>query len=174
MVNAHKLLESGDSKTAQARVPKLELMEDVSEVFAMGGGLELLVGQGINGRAADGALGHTQVGLERSGRRVTPFLDRIGEKFARLNCLGCLGKTLSCEDCWRRCARHIQVDLRWSRGEADALWVLMADRAFSGHRGLSEVPEFLAVHDLETMVNDLRDREQVASQFRRKVGINRR
>ena len=59
MVNAHELLESGDSKTAQARVPKLELMEDVSEVFAMGGGLELLVGQGINGRAADGALGHT-------------------------------------------------------------------------------------------------------------------
>ena len=59
MVNAHKLLESGDSKTAQARVPKLELMEDVSEFVAMGGGLELLVGQGINGRAADGALGHT-------------------------------------------------------------------------------------------------------------------
>ena len=58
MVNAHKLLESGDSKTAQARVPKLELMEDVSEVFAMGGGLELFFGQGINGRAADGALRH--------------------------------------------------------------------------------------------------------------------
>ena len=50
----------------------------------------------------------------------------------------------------------------------------MADRAFSGHRGLSEVPEFLAVDDLETMVNDLRDGEQVAAQFRRKVGINRR
>ena len=59
MVNAHKLLESGESKTAQARVPKLELMEDVSEVFAMGGGLELVIGQGINGHAADGALGHT-------------------------------------------------------------------------------------------------------------------
>ena len=45
MVSAHKLLESGDSKTSQARVPKLELMEDVSEFFAMGGGLELFFGQ---------------------------------------------------------------------------------------------------------------------------------
>ena len=50
----------------------------------------------------------------------------------------------------------------------------MADRALSSHGGLSEVSELLAVHNLETMVNDLRDGEQVAAQFRRKVGINRR
>ena len=105
---------------------------------------------------------------------MTFMPNRVGEKLARLNCLGCLGEALSSEDCWRRCARHIQVDLRWSRREADALWVLMADRALSSHGGLSEVPEFLAVDDLETMVNDLRDGEQVAAQFRRKVGINRR
>ena len=103
---------------------------------------------------------------------MTFLCNRIGEKLARLNCLGCLGEALSSEDCWRRCTRHIQVDLRWSRREADAIWVLMADRTLASHGWLSEVPEFLAVDDLETIVNDLRDGEQVAAQFWRKVGID--
>ena len=99
---------------------------------------------------------------------MTFLCNRIGEKLARLNCLGCIGEALSSEDCWRRGTRHIQVDLRWSRREADAIWVLMADRALSSHGGLSEVSEFLTVDDLETMVNVFSGRRASCSAIQEK------